>query len=345
MRTVTLTAFGDAANFVDRESPLPAVGPKDVLIRVKAVGFNPIDYQVRAGGFGILAAPVILGFDVAGTVEHVGPEVSRFRVGDNVMAWLGGPSLAGGYAEFAAAPENFTGRMPSNLNYAEAATVPLGALTALRSLRRAGHSSRASLLIAGGAGGVGSWAILLANALGHGGIVTTAGSNRSAQYIEEQLGLPRAKIVRYGGLSREALAAEAVRLNDGALFDITFDCVGGSMTRLCCDAVDFDGSVVSIVNGPRISDDAEHLADEDILFNKSACFHFELLFAQTEYAPSRSAEIYARDLQQIAGLIESGALRMPKITVLGTLSARTVQQAHGALETGHTMGKLVAALS
>jgi NADPH2:quinone reductase len=282
---------------------------------------------------------------LSGIVERIGSAVSKLAVGDKVMAWLGGPSLAGGYAEFAAAPQDFVVKMPSRLSFAEAAGVPLAALTALRGLQRAGLSSEKSLLVAGGAGGVGSWAILLAAALGRRGIVTTAGSDRSAQYIEEHLGIPRTSILRYKGLDRAALAAEAARLNNGALFDITLDCVGGNMTHLCCDAVDFGGSVVSIVNGPRVSDDSGSPADEDILFNKSAAFHFELIFAQTEYAPARTTESYARDLQRIAALIEAGSLRIPKTTEVGPFCAETIRIAHQMLEAGHTTGKLVATLA
>jgi NADPH:quinone reductase-like Zn-dependent oxidoreductase len=342
MKVVSLAAFGDSRNFTDLEAPLPELRAREVLIRTKAVGFNPIDYQVRASGFENLAAPIVLGFELSGIVERIGPGVTSLAVGDQVMAWLGGPSLAGGYAEFAAAPEDFVVRMPSKLSFAEAAGIPLGAVTALRSLQRSELTLEKSLLIAGGSGGVGSWAILLAAALGHRGVVTTAGSDRSAGYIEEHLGVPRSNILRYKGLARAALAAEAMRLNNDARFDIALDCVGDSMTRLCCDAVDFGGTVVSIVNGPRVSPIPGELADEDILFNKSAAFHFELLFAQTEYAPDRPTDSYAKDLQRIAALIEAGSLRLPRITEIGTLSAATVQAAHQALETGHTIGKLIA---
>ena len=344
MKTVALTAFGDAANFADLDRPLPTLGPSDVLIRVKAVGFNPIDYQVRASGFESLTPPIVLGFEVSGVVDRVGAGVSKLAVGDRVMSWLLGPSHAGGYAEFAVAPRDFVVRMPAQLSFAHAAAVPLAALTAWRALQRTRLTPEKSLLVAGGAGGVGSWAILLATALGNSKVVTTAGSDRSAQYIEEHLCVPRARIVRYQGLSRKALAAEAMRRNDGALFDIAFDCVGDSMTHFCCDAVEFGGTVVSIVNGPRASADSDHPADEDVLFNKSASFHFELIFAQTEYAPTRTTESYARDLEQIAALIATGALRMPKITEVGPLSAATVREAHRALEEGHTTGKLVATL-
>jgi NADPH:quinone reductase-like Zn-dependent oxidoreductase len=345
MKSVSLAAFGDARNLVDSEAPLPELRATDVLIRTKAIGFNPIDYQVRASGFDNLVAPVVLGFELSGIVERIGSGVSKVAVGDKVMAWLGGPTRAGGYAELAAAPQDFVVKMPSRLSFAEAAGVPLAALTALRGLQRAGLSSEKALLVAGGAGGVGSWAILLATALGCRGIVTTAGNDRSAQYIEDHLGIPRTGILRYKGLDRAALATEATRLNNGALFEIALDCVGGGMTHLCCDVVDFGGTVVSIVNGPRPSDDDVSLSDEDILFNKSAAFHFELIFAQTEYAPARTTESYARDLQRIADLIEAGSLRIPKTTEVGSLSAETVRIAHQMLEAGHTTGKLVATVA
>src|SRR5690242_9647805 len=106
MKAVVLNAFGDAGNFYDAEVPVPNPEATDILIRAEAVGFNPIDYQVRSAGFDKLTAPVVLGFDVSGTVERAGSGVTRFSVGDRVMAWLGGPSLAGGYAQFAVAPEN-----------------------------------------------------------------------------------------------------------------------------------------------------------------------------------------------------------------------------------------------
>lgn len=344
MKSVVLEAFGDAVNLHDAELPAPSPGATDILIRTKAVGFNPIDHQVRSGGFDNLTPPVVLGFDVSGTVERIGAEVSRFSVGDQVMAWLGGPSLAGGYAEFAVAPENLATKIPPNISVTEAAAIPVGALTALRSLRRVRFAPQKSLLVAGGAGGVGSWALLLCAALGGDRIITTAGSDGSEGYIAEHLGIDASRILRYEGLSRDALVAKAISLNAGELFDITLDCVGDSMTRLCCDAVGYDGAVVSIVNGPRSNPVTGGIADEDVLFNKSAEFHFELLFAQTEYAPARPTSNYARDLDRIADLLKSGRLHLPKITEIGALNSDTVRRAHSMLESGHTRGKLIATI-
>ena len=100
MRAVSLTKLGDASHLIDADVPKPSSASAGaVLIRVKAAAFNPIDYQLRQGGFPTMTLPATLGFDVAGTVESVGAAVRSLAVGDEVYAYLGGPSMAGGYAE------------------------------------------------------------------------------------------------------------------------------------------------------------------------------------------------------------------------------------------------------
>lgn len=345
MKTVSLTQFGAVENLIDAEAEMPVIGPQDVLLRVCAFGFNPVDFQTRQVGFEALKAPVVLGFDVAGVIDEVGAEVRTFKRGDEVMAWLGGPSMAGGYAEYAAVPAAFVARKPPRLTFAEAASVPLAGLTAIRSLRRGRLDASKSLLVTGGAGGVGSWAILLAKALGAARIVTTCGSEASRAYIREHLGLKEDQIVNYPGLHRDGLAGAARDANDGRLYDIAMDCVGGSMTSLCCDVIEFEGSVISIVSGPKDSSHPKELVDEEMLYSRSAAFHFELVFAQTEYASGKSYETYTQQLAFLSELIANGSLALPKVTEIGDLSADTVRAAHRLLESGHTKGKLVAVVN
>jgi hypothetical protein len=173
----------------------------DVLIRVKAVGFNPTDYQLRQNGHPSLTPPVVLGRDVAGVVEACGGNVRDLKPGDAVFANLV-PRWLGGYAEYVAAPACYVALKPASLSFAEAASVPVAAMTALCALRRARPDPRKSLLIAGGAGGVGSWAIGLAKAFGITRIVTTAGSEASRGYIRDTLGIDAARIVDYRGRGR-----------------------------------------------------------------------------------------------------------------------------------------------
>src|SRR5579872_2148366 len=175
MRAVILERFGGIDGLADAELPIPSCAEDEILIRVRAVGFNPVDFQTRQVGFEGLVPPLTLGFDVAGVVAATGSAVTNFFPGEEVMAWLGGPSLAGGYAEYVATPATFVARKPGRLTFAQAASVPVTSLTALESLRRGGLDHEKALFVAGGAGGVGSWAILLARAMGHRNLATTAG--------------------------------------------------------------------------------------------------------------------------------------------------------------------------
>lgn len=340
MRAVILEKFGGAENLVDATLPMPQAGADDVLIRVKAVGFNPTDYQLRQSGHPSLTPPVVIGRDIAGVVEACGANVRDLKAGDAVFAYLV-PRWLGGYAEYVAAPSWYVAPKPVALSFAEAASVPVAAMTALCALRRARPESRKSLLVAGGAGGVGSWAIGFAKAFGISRIVTTAGSEASRGYIRDVLGLDEARIVDYRGRGRADLAQAAVAAN-GGLFEIALDCVGGAMTHLCCDVVDFEGDVVSVVNGPKDQSHGTAEADEDLLFDRSAAFHCEMISAIAYAAQPERHGVYRERLLDIAGFIERGEVRLPAVTVVGALSAASVREAHRRLETGHTIGKLVA---
>jgi NADPH2:quinone reductase len=340
MRAVILERFGGTEGLVDATLPIPAIGPNDILIRVRAVGFNPTDYQLRQTGHPTLKLPVVLGRDVAGVVERCGP-VTDFKPGDAIYAYLV-PRWLGGYAEYVAAPHWFAAPKPESLSFVQAASVPVASMTALQALRRARPGAGKSLLVAGGAGGVGSWVIGFAQAFGLTRIVTTAGTETSRAYLRDALGIPEARIVQYRGRDRADLAAAAIAANDGRLFDITLDCVGGGMTHLCCDVVEFEGDVVSVVNGPRDQSHGVTEADEDNLFDRAASFHFEMISAIAYYAPQARHTIYQERLREISAMIDRGSVRMPAITDLGPLSAAVVREAHQRLEGGHTIGKLVA---
>lgn len=341
MRAVILEKFGGPEGLFDGTLPVPEVGPHDVLIRVKAVAFNPTDYQLRQAGHPSLKAAVVLGRDVSGIVEACGDDVTALKPGDAVYSCLV-PRSIGGYAEFVAIPHWFVAVKPVSLSFIEAASVPVTGLTALQSLRRARPGPSKSLLMAGGAGGVGSWAIAIAKAFGMTRIVTTAGSAASRTYLRDVLGIADSRIVGYRDRNRADLAAAAIAANDGQPFDISLDCVGGAMTHLCCDTVEFEGDVVSIVNGPMDASHDAATADEDILFDKSAAFHFMLTSALANHAPAARHTIYGDQLRELTAMIDGGQIRLPTITNLGSLSASIVREAHRRLEAGHTIGKLTA---
>lgn len=335
MQAVILNAFGDAENLVDAPLTSRACGPGDVRISVKAVSFNPIDYQLRAGPAGNLHLPYILGFDIAGIITEIGAAVIGLSPGDDVMAYLGGPAMAGGYADEVVVPAAFVAPKPRNIGFAEAAAIPLTGLTALQSLRRAGAGPTTSLLVAGAAGGAGSWMIRVAQARGVTRITATAGREESRRYLSEELGVGADRLIDHrdeGGRTAAAIAA-----NGGRRYDIAVDCAGAAMTRLCCEAIALNGHVVSIVNGP-----AKEV--EELLFERSAAFHSELVYAAAEYGTAADWLAYGRDLAELAQWIEADRLLLPRITVLGQFNAGIAREAHRMLESGKTLGKLVATL-
>ena len=330
MEAIILTAPGSADHFQQATLPLPTPQPDEVRIRIHAAAFNPMDFQKRKAATPS-QLPLILGGEVAGEIDAVGSAVMTFMVGDLVMTYL--VRKPGGYAEYVCVQALFVVRKPANLSFAQAAALPVVGLTAYQAIvTRAAVQPGDAVLITGASGGVGTMAIQLARLQGAERIVVTAGSERSARYLTEHMGIPPTQIVGYPGLSRTDLAAETLRCNQGQFFRVAMDFVGGAMTSLCSDVVEVEGQVVAIFSGPRDATHGEPENDEDRLFDKSAVFHFLLLSARAVYGPPASWGIYAQQLALLAQLLEDGRLQPPQIRDLGGLSVATVRTAHQLLE-------------
>jgi NADPH:quinone reductase-like Zn-dependent oxidoreductase len=313
-----------------------------VRIRIHATSFNPSDYQRRRGIENPGTLPLILGSDVAGVVEALGSGVTAFAIGDEVYAYLlGRNKTSGTYAEYVCLPASFVARRPRNLSFAQAAAVPTVGLTAYQCLERVCLQRGEPLFVAGGSGGVGTMLIQLARHAGAGPIFTTAGGERSARYLMDTLGIAREQLLFYTGLSRELLAQRLREQFDGHLFRVAIDCVGGTMTGLCCDIVDFEGHVISIVQGPRDASRPPEEDDENRLFNRSATFHFVLLSARGMFGSPETWPVYGHQLAALTDLLEVGDIQPPAISEVGDLSVESVRRAHTLLETGHVQGKLV----
>ncbi len=342
MRAIVLTQFGSAEHFRLIETPRPEPQPGEVRIRIHATAFNPTDYQRRQGPGTPGALPLILGIDVAGVVDAIGAGVTNFAVGDEVYSYLlGGGQTGGGYAEYVCRRVDFVAHKPRNLSFAQAAAVVTAGLTAYQCLEQVHLRPGEPLFIAGGSGGVGAMMIQLARHAGAGPIFTTAGSESSARYLVETLDIPCEQVLFYSSLSREQLAKRLRELNGGRLFPVAIDCVGGAMTGLCCDVVEIEGHVISIVQGPRDDSHPPEEDDENRLFNRSAAFHFVMASVRGTFGAPETWSVYSRQLTALAELIENGAIQAPTITEVGPLSVEVVQRAHALLETGHTQGKLV----
>jgi NADPH:quinone reductase-like Zn-dependent oxidoreductase len=185
MQAIVQDKYGSAKALELREIERPAIGAREVLIRVRAAGVNPADWAVMSG-LPYIARPVyglrkpkvgVRGTDVAGQVEAVGSGVTRFKPGDEVFG-----ASTGSYAEFAAASDDELARKPANLTFEQAATVPMAGLVALQAIRdqgeiQAGHK----VLINGASGGIGTFAVQIAKALG--ADVTAVVSTRNVELM------------------------------------------------------------------------------------------------------------------------------------------------------------------
>ncbi len=228
-------SYGPAEVLGPLEVERPEIGPDRVLVRVAASGVNPADWLLRSGRLRFVARsrlPFVPGADVAGVVEEVGRAVTRFRAGDAIYAML--PSVAGGgYAEYAAVAEGAVALAPPNLSLAEAAAVPLAALTALQALRdKAGLRAGNHVLINGASGGVGTFAVQIAKVMG--ARVTAASSGRNAGLVR---GLGADEVIDY---TRQDVTAGDIG------YDVVLDAVNVLPVRRASRALRKGGAFVTV---------------------------------------------------------------------------------------------------
>ena len=313
------------------ELPLPELRPHDLLVRVEAVAVNPVDTKVRAG-LAAGAAPRVLGWDAAGCVEAVGSAVQRFRPGDAVMA-AGDITRPGCYAQWLAVDERITGRRPRGCSWAEAAALPLTGLTAWEALFERlgldpeGGDAGRSLLIIGGAGGVGSLAIQLARRAGL-LVIATASRPESAAWVR-QLGADH--VIDH---SRE-LAPQLTELGLETVDRIANFADTDAYWDVMAELIRPQGAIVAIVGN-------RHPLDLDRLKSKSASFHWEFMFTRSRYGTpdlARQGEI----LEQLADQLEAGDLRTTLRTQRGPITAENLERAHRLLASGHSIGKIALA--
>ncbi|MEY9933183.1 NADPH2:quinone reductase [Catenulispora sp. GP43] len=323
MRAMVLQEFGSALVLTEQE--VPQAGAGEVLVRVEASGVNPLDTKIRAGraAHARTALPAVLGLDLAGVVEQVGPGVSGFAPGDEVYGLTGGVGdLQGSLAEFAAVDARLLARKPRSIDMREAAALPLVAITAWEGLvDRAGVQPGHKVLVHGGAGGIGHVAVQLARA--RGAEVYATGSGASLDVIRGFGATP----IDYTVGDVEAYVAEHT---GGEGFDIVFDTVGGATLDASFAAVrTYTGHVVSALGWGSHS-----LAP---LSFRGATYSgvFTLLPMLTGHGREHHGEILAA----VGELVDQGLLRPrldEKVYPLAEVAA-----AHAAVESGARGGKVV----
>lgn len=239
MKALILKKYGSPDQVQFAEIPRPAIKPDELLVRVHAAGLNPIDTMIPKGSFKPILRfqlPATLGSDLAGVVVETGSQVTRFKVGDAVFASvfdLGNGSLA----EFAAVPESAAALKPANLDFVQAASVPMVGLTAWQALKeRARVKPGQKVFIPAGSGGIGTFAIQLAKHLG-----AKVGTTTSTGNIELVRSLGADEIVDYKTQEFEAV------LND---YDVVLGTVRGDAIQKSLQILKTESSVVSLVGPP-----------------------------------------------------------------------------------------------
>jgi alcohol dehydrogenase len=313
----------DLASLTDIELPTPSPSGRDLLVKVEAVSVNPVDTKQRKAGS---PAPRVLGWDAAGTVAAVGGEVTLFKPGDEVY-YAGDVTRPGCDSEFHLVDERIVGRKPKKLDFAQAAAIPLTAITAWESffdrmhIDRHGKHRGATILIIGGAGGVGSIAIQLAKLAGL-RVIATASRPDTVAWCKE---LGADEVVNH----RQNLAAQVKKpVEYIANFSGDLDSHWPAMAELVAP----QGSVVAIVGNTKP-------LPMDVVRSKSATVCWELMFTRPRFKTADMIEQH-RLLNQVGEWLDAGKLRGTLRETLSPINAANLRKAHEKLESGTMIGKL-----
>jgi zinc-binding alcohol dehydrogenase family protein len=314
-------------SLLDLEVETPAATGRDLLVEVKAISVNPVDTKRRAPRAGtadlVEKTPKILGWDAAGVVSAAGPDCIFFKPGDAVY-YAGSVIRQGANCQLHLVDERIVGRKPASLSFAEAAALPLTTLTAWElmfermGISKSGEHAGRTLLILGGAGGVGSIAIQLAKKLAH--LKVTASASRAES------------IAWCKGLGADETVDHSRPLEGEYDYVVCFsstDTYWNAFPKLARP----QGKVGLIVRTLKP-------VDLSILHDKSIAVCLEGMFTRSTFQTSDMAAQHAL-LDDAAGLVEAGVLRTTLAQSLGKIDAANLRHAHNLLEQGHVVGKLV----
>jgi len=305
MKAIRIHNYGGPEVLQYEAAPRPKPGKGEVLIRVHAAGVNPIDWKVRAGymkDFIAHSFPIILGWDVSGVIEEVGPNVSRFKKGDEVYS-LPDHTRNGAYGEYIVVRESEVALKPNALHHVRAAAMPLATLTAWQALfDTAQLQPRQRVLVHGAAGGVGHFAVQLAKWKGAHVIGTASARNHEMLY---ELGAD--ELVDYTVLKFESIVRDV---------DVVLDTIGGDTQERSWQVLKKGGALVSLVQQSSENKAKEHGVRGIRL----------------------GARANGQELVEIAKIVDAGKLAPVIDRILPLSEAR---RAHELSQSGHTHGKIV----
>ncbi|HEV7816864.1 MAG TPA: zinc-binding alcohol dehydrogenase family protein [Janthinobacterium sp.] len=326
----TSLAITEADSLIDMELPLPLAEGHDLLVEVKAVSVNPVDTKIRRNRAPAAGQVQVLGWDAAGIVKSVGPDVTLFKPGDKVW-YAGSITRAGTNSEFHLVDERIVGHMPKSVDFGEAAALPLTAITAWELLFERLEVSRdkslqgKSLLVIGAAGGVGSIMVQLARQLTGLTVIGSASRPATADWIKE---LGAHHVVDH----TRPLAEEIKRLG---LPPVNY------VASLNQTDAHFPQVVELIAPQGKlalIDDPAEF--DVRKLKTKSVSLHWELMFTRSLFQTEDMQKQHDL-LNEVAQLVDSGVIKTTLAEHFGKIDAANLKRAHALIESNKAKGKIV----
>jgi NADPH:quinone reductase len=333
MKAVALTRYlpiDDPNSLVDVELEKPAPTGHDLLVAVKAIAVNPVDYKVRAPKDDVESSPKVLGWDAAGIVEAIGQDVTLFKPGDEVF-YAGDITRQGTNSEFHLVDERIVGIKPKSLGFAQAAAFPLTAITAYEAffdrlrIDVGGANKSDTLLIVGGAGGVGSVGIQIAK-IAELTVIATASRPESIEWVRA---LGADHVINHREPLRPQIEALGIKHVDYiALFNDT-----DGHWDAATDLIRPQGHIVTIVEN-------KGALNQNTMKTKAATFSWEFMFARSMYQTADMIEQH-KLLNQISDWIDSGRIRATANNVVSPINAENLRAAHQTLESGRSIGKLV----
>ncbi len=322
----------DKNSLQDLNLEKPEVSGHDLLVEVKAISVNPVDTKVRAPKDKVEIEPKILGWDASGIVVAIGSEVEHYSVGEKVY-YAGDITRQGSNSEFQIIDERIVGKKPESLSFAEAAALPLTSITAWEALfnrlgiYQQGDDAGKSILIIGGAGGVGSIAIQLARKVAKLNVIATASRDESRDWC---LKLGANTVINHRNALDKELATVGIPHVDYIFCLNNTDQHWSAMA----EAIKPQGKICSIVEATTV--------DLGLLKSKSVSFVWEFMFTRSMYQTPDMIE-QQRLLNTIADLVNEGEL----VTTIGKLiqpiNAENLRKAHAMIEQGNAIGKIVLA--
>lgn len=318
----------DALVDIEIEQPVPE--GRDLLVEVAAISVNPVDTKIRRNVSADSGHWKVLGWDAVGRVAAAGPDVTRFKPGDTVF-YAGALDRPGANSEFHLVDERIVGHKPASLTDAQAAALPLTAITAWEMLfdridiRRPVPGAANAVLIIGGAGGVGSIAIQLVKALTDLTVIATASRPETRAWVES---LGADHVVDHS----RPLAAQVAALG-----------IGQPAFVFSTTATDRHEAQIAEMIAPQgrlgLIDDPE-VIDVKLFKRKSVSIHWEFMYTRSMFGTQDIGE-QGRLLDEVARLLDAGRLRTTLTETLRPINAANLKKAHALLESGRARGKIV----